>query len=265
MKLSIKTLIIFTTVIGALFKTFPCSAKLDGAVSKNTFYDLEKTIMTEVEPDTTLNTGKYWEKNLFYINKYRPLFMLSNKDLYSLTPEKRDNYYQKVQAPMIYNISLKDSSIVKVSLSQPAKKAPPKTKVNTPKTASKPSVKTSFLEQKPDPQSTFLFEQAKNQGVDTDTKFETAFALKATKKPANYTLALDLLDDIIRIEPYNAAAYNLRAEIYVAKNDAKQAMQNYIEALNLNPYSKESCLGIAKILEPTNKTLAQKYYNRASQ
>ena len=262
MKRAIKTLIILLAIFGVL----PCSARIDGNISKTNFYDLEKTLMPEITPDLTLKTGKYWEKNLFHINKYRPIFMLSNKELYNFAPEKRVSAYQRVASPMIYNISLKESSIKKISLSPPIKKV--ETKKALPKVAKtvvEPITKTPSLEQNQDALSAFLFEQAKNQGVESYTKLSTALDLKKTKKPANYTLALDLLDDVTRTEPYNAAAYNLKAEIYLAKNDPESAMKNYIEVLNLNPYSKESCLGIAKILEPTNKTLAQKYYDRANQ
>lgn len=222
--------------------------------------------MPEIKQDLTLKTGKYWEKNLLYINKYRPIFMLSNKELYKITPEKKANADQNTSTQMIYNISLKTSAVKKISLAEPTKKSEIKKTVPNPtKTVKAPAAKTLTLEENQDALSTFLFEQAKNQGVESYTKISTALSLKQTKKTANYDLALNLLDDVTRVEPYNAAAYNLKAEIYLAKNDPESAMKNYIEVLNLNPYSKESCLGIAKILEPTNKTLAQKYFERASQ
>jgi len=260
----------------------PSFAKIDGSISKNHFYDTEKTLMPEYTTDTTLKTGKYWEKNLFYLNKYRPLFMLSNKDLYSLMPEKKVSVYQRINSPSVYSISLKEASIKRISLSPPPKKAvrgiqaisnqkpyqmpdqKPELRAES-KIVKNPINKISSVEKKPENQSEFLFEQAKNQGVEIDKKIDTALFLKETKKPENYLLALDLLDDVIRIEPFNAAAYNIKAEIYLEKNDKENAMKNYIEVLKLNPYSKESCLGIAKILEPTNKPLAQKYYDRANQ
>jgi len=40
-------------------------------------------------------------------------------------------------------------------------------------------------------------------------------------------------------------------------------MENYVEAIKLNPTSKQSYLGIAKILENKNKELAKKYYEMA--
>ncbi|MDD3437169.1 MAG: hypothetical protein PHC64_08475, partial [Candidatus Gastranaerophilales bacterium] len=109
-----KKLIILSAVlfVGGL----PSLARIEGMVSKNHFYDNEKTIMTEMPQDKTIKTEKYWEKNLFYFNKYRPLFMLSNKELYDLTPKEETYTVKRVIIPSVYNISLKIPSIKNVSL-----------------------------------------------------------------------------------------------------------------------------------------------------
>lgn len=254
MNFPIKNLIVFLVLTLAL----PCSAKISGNVSKTNFYDTENTLMSDFSTNTSLKTGKYWEKNLFYSNKYRPIFMISNKELQSLLPEKKKSIFEMIAAPAVYNISLKNNSIKTVSVN----KKPVKTEAKITSNNTPPKV---AMGQIGDLQAKFLFEQAKNRDVDSDEKIDTAVVLKQTKKSENFTLALDLLDDVTRVEPYNAAAYNLKAEIYLEKNDKENAMKNYIEVLNLNPYSKESYLGIAKILEPTNKVLAQKYYERANE
>lgn len=244
-----RNLIISLSLIG--LSSVPCFAKIEGMVSKRHFYDLEKTIMTDVSPDTTSVTEKYWEKNLFYSNKYHPLFMLSNKELYNLMPEKKASVIQRINAPSIYNISLKNATINKIALANiPIK----------PEVAKKKTITTEVKDQK----SIYLYEQAKSQDIDTEKKTDTAIILKNTKNPSNYNMAIDLLNDVTKTEPYNAYAYYIKGELYFAKNDRENAMKNYTEALKLNPYSKQSCLGIAKILEPTNKELAQKYYDRAA-
>ena len=269
LKLPIKNLIVLVAVVGIVqCGNSPSWGFFDGSVSKNNFYDTKNTIMPELTPETDLKTGKYWEKNLFYLNKYRPIFMLSNKELYNLMPEKKVSVFQRVTTPSVYNISLKQSAVKKITISPIPKKIDTTNEAKaspwaTPQFAKTPAAKTSSFEQNQIAKANFLFEQAKNQGVDTDKKIDTALILKETKTAQNYALALDLLDDVTREEPYNAIAYNIKAEIYLEKNDTKSAMENYIEVLKLNPYSKESCLGIAKILEPTNKPLAQKYYDRA--
>lgn len=247
MKLLTKNLTVCLCLIG--LGAMPCFAKIEGIVSKHHFYDLEKTIMTDVQPNTTSATEKYWEKNLFYSNKYHPLFMLSNKELYNLMPEKKTSIVQRINTPSVYNISLKNATINKIALATPSKKS------ETPK-------KKAVSEQK-DMQATYLYEQAKNQETDIEKKTDTAIVLKNTKNPSNYNMAIDLLNDVTKQEPYNAYAFYIKGELYYAKNDRENAMKNYTEALRLNPYSKQSCLGIAKILEPTNKELAQKYYDRA--
>jgi tetratricopeptide (TPR) repeat protein len=241
-----KTLILsFILGLGIL----PASAKLAGGISKAHFYDTEKTIMSETAPTTELKTGKYWEKNLFYFGKYRPLFMLSNKELLNLMPREKDSYLQRATAPAIYSISLKNSSFKKISLSAPTQKSI--------------AHKKEITVQKPDLSMINTYECAKNPDVDSEQKIDAAISLKNSKNPKNYNMAIDLLDDVVRTEPYNAYAYYLKGEIYSARKDNENAMKNYVEALKLNPTSKQSCLGIAKILEPTNKLLAQKYFERA--
>jgi tetratricopeptide (TPR) repeat protein len=239
----VKKIIILSFILG--LGVLPSLAQIDGKVSKNNFYETDKSIMSEVTLNKTIKTEKYWEKNLFYFNKYRPLFMLSNKELYDLMPKENESVVQRINAPSIYNISLKTASIKTTSLSSPViKKQPEKNKI------------AAF-------DLTWLYEQAKNPDVDSDNKIDAAIELKNSKNLSNYLLALDLLNDVTKKEPYNAYAYYIKGEIYSAKKDSENAMKNYVQALKINPTSKQSCLGIAKILELTNKELAKKYYNRA--
>lgn len=239
----------------------PSFANFEAEISKNSFYDTEKTIMTQITPNETLKTGKYWANNLFYSNKYRPLFMLSNKELYDLMPKENVSIVQRINTPSIYNISLKSSSITAVSLT------PVKTenlsitpKSNTVIYAPKNIVKTDEINAKLISQ----YEEAKNPQADIETKLKTALLLKESASASQQKLAIDLLDDVTKKEPYNAYAFCLKGELYSQLKDSQNAMKNYIEALKLNPTSKQCYLGIAKILESTNKQLAQKYYEKAS-
>lgn len=229
----------------------PAFARIDGMVSKGHFYDADKTIMSESVANQTPKTDKYWDKNLLYFNKYRPLFLLSNKDLYRLNANN-ESVVRKVITPSVYNISLKTASIKKVSLSS--------------KTSTKEIAAFKPLVIKKENSNNDLigkYEQAKNPDVDSDQKLEAAVMLKNSKIASNYNLAIDLLNDVTQKESYNAYAFYLKGEIYSAQKDFTNAIKNYAEALKINPASKQSCLGIAKILEQTNKELAQKYYDRA--
>jgi len=246
MNLSKKAIILsFALGLGIL----PSFAKIDGKVSTGHFYDMKKTIMSEVIVDKNIKTEKYWEKNLFYFNKYRPLFMLSNKELYDLMPKDNVSVVQRISTPSIYNISLKSSSIKTVSFSSIAKK--------------QEQPKAVISDENSDSKIISIYEKAKSAEIDPEQKVEAAVSLKNSKNPSGYDLAIDLLDEVIKKEPYNAYAYYLKGEVYAAQNKPEPAMRNYIEALKINPASKQSCLGIAKILEPTNKILAQKYYEKA--
>lgn len=243
----------------------PSYSKLSGGISKSHFYDLEKTIMTDVSADTDIKTSKYWEKNLLYINKYRPLFMLSNKELFDLMPKENISIVERISAPSIYNISLKTNSIKKVSFAPVSKKTKETKKIAMASTPVKlVPHENKNNKQKFDSKFISLYEQAKNPEIEPETKIDTATLLKDSKQPANYNLAIDLLDDVTRVEPYNAYAFYLKGEIFSMQDDTENAMKNYVEALKINPTSKQSCIGIAKILQPTNKELAQKYYDRAA-
>lgn len=226
----------------------PSFAKIDGGISQNNFYDTEKTILTEIIQNKTIKTEKYWEKNLFYFNKYRPLFMLSNKELYDLLPKEETSVVERISTPSVYNISLKTSSVKKISLAPQPASSKKKEEISN-------NMLTSDLISK--------YEQAKNPQVESEQKIEAAILLKTSKNASSAKLAIDLLDDVTKKEPYNAYAFYIKGELYSGQKDFENAMKNYIEALKINPYSKQCCVGIAKLLEPTNKELAQKYYDRA--
>lgn len=243
--MSAKKLIILSLVLG--LGILPSFAKIEGGVSKDLFYDTDKTIMSETPLNKNIKTGKYWDKNLLYFNKYSPLFMLSNKELYDLMPKENVSIVQRITTPSIYNISLKASSIKKVSFN------PPKVAKQTPVVTENKNANLNLV-----------YELAKNPQTEPEKKIDAAILLKNSKKPSNYVLALDLLEDVTQQEPYNAYAFYLKGEIYYQKKDSQNAMKNYVEALKINPASKQCCLGIAKILEPTNKMLAQKYYDKAA-
>lgn len=245
-------------------------AKIEAGITRTHFYDTEKTIMKEVSLDVTPRTEKFWSNNPFYFSKYRPLFMLANKELYDLTPlAERANVVQRIVAPSVYNVSLKSSSIVSVSLKPDSENAarsvikdsrahfnPMQNTTSSNIAAAQPS----FEERK----YIFEYERAKNPCVDSDEKIEAANFLKTSKSVSHHKMALDLLDDVTEKEPYNAYAFYLKGEIYAKDKSPQNAIKNYVAALKLNPTSKQCYIGIAKVLEPTNKPLAQKYYEKAA-
>lgn len=251
------TILSMVCTIGIL----PSFAQFEAGVSQNNFYDTEKTVMTKISPNENVKTGKYWSNNPFYSNKYRPLFMLSNKELYDLMPKENISIVQRINTPSIYNISLKTSSIIAVSLN-PIKSAnlpitsKPKTVIYD---AKKAAVKTNEINTKLISQ----YEQAKNPQTESEAKIEAALSLKNSQNAVHQKLAIDLLDDVTKKEPYNAYAFYLKGETYSQLKNSENAIKNYIEALKLNPTSKQCYLGIARILESTNKLLAQKYYEKA--
>lgn len=182
----IKRALILTVILN--FGILPSFANFYNSSANPCSYDSNKTIKAESSYilDTTITTQKYWNDNLMYFNKYSPLFMLSNSELYDLI--------QKEQSA---------------------------------------------------------------ESADLEKKINDALTDK------DYSLALNLLNDLIAQEPYNAYAFYQKGEIYSQKKDFDSAMKNYVAALKINPASQQCYLSIAKILEPTNKELAQKYYEKA--
>lgn len=261
----IKKITILSFILG--MGVLPSLANIEIGISKSHFYDSEKTIMTDETPDKTVLTEKYWANNPFYFNKYRPLFMLSNKELYKVMPKNNIEVVQRIYAPSVYNISLKNSSIITISLSQPKSTNPPsaaKPKTSVP--VAKKEIKPEKIVAKANISDAKLisqYEQAKNPGAESETKINIAISLKESNNKSNCKLAIDLLDDVTKKEPYNAYAFYLKGEVYSKLKDSENAIKNYVEALKLNPTSKQCYLGIAKVLEPTNKKLAQKYYDKA--
>lgn len=248
----------------------PSFAKIEAGIMQTHFYDTEKTIIKEVALDTTLRTEKFWSNNPFYFSKYRPLFMISNKEIYDLKPVvERANVVQRAVSPSVYNVSLKNSSITSISLKPESGNAPrvmvkdSRAQFNPVQNASAPIIVAT--PQKPE-ESRFIFEyeRAKNPYVDSDEKIEAANLLKASKSLSYHKMALDLLDDVTKNEPYNAYAFYLKGEIYAKDKSPQNAIKNYVAALRLNPTSKQCYLGIARVLESTNKSLAQKYYEKAA-
>lgn len=263
----INKIFILTIFLGLGMQSF---AKIETGISQTHFYDTEKTIMKEVSNEAPPRTEKFWSNNPFYFSKYRPLFMLASKELYDLTPlAERANIVQRVVAPSVYNVSLKNSSIVSVSLKpESSSMARPVIKdsrahFNPMQNATTPVIavaQPNFEDRK----YIFEYERAKNPYVDSDEKIEAASFLKESKSFSHHKMALDLLDDVTRKEPYNAYAFYLKGEIFAKDKSPQNAIKNYVSALRLNPTSKQCYIGIARILEPTNKSLAQKYYEKAA-
>lgn len=227
----IKKIVFLSFVLGV--GILPVFSKINGKISKDFFYDTDKTIMMEPSFNRNIKTNKYWEKNLFYDSHYSPVFMLSNKELYDLMPKEKISVVQRIAAPSIYSISLKNASIKTISLSE-------------------------------NPQAATQKADDANQIKSNDNierKIAKAIELRDSK---NYIQAINILNEVTKKEPYNAYAFYLKAEIYYQQNDLENSMKNYVESVKINPSSKKCYLGIAKILELTNKQLAQKYYDKAA-
>ncbi len=227
------------------FFGLPSFAFFDGKIEKQYFYDNSTTIMQEEELDDTVKTEKYWTDNTLTKNKYKPSFIISNNDIINFVP-KQHTVEKISNAPSVYNISLKNSSVVSVSFKEQSSLAEDKSEAEN-----KNSVYTS------------LYEKAKISSA-TEEKMNTATILKNTKNQKYYNMAISLLDDITNTEPFNAYAFYLKGELYALKQENENAMKCYVSSLRINPANKNCYISIAKMLEATNKTLAQKYYAKAN-
>ena len=249
-------------VLGILLASQCAHAKIEGAVSQEHFFDSKKTLTPEIKVQKEAKIQEYWSENALQINKYKPFFMLSNKELYNFKPEPKKTYSYKV--PSVYNVSFKSSKVKTVSFDKTdqiktLRELKDIDKAKEANKAPKDAKSTTNL------QALKMYEKMKSTNVDADEKINVAITLKETKRYPNYQLALNLLDEVTEKEPYNAYAFFIKGEVYSAKKDIEHAVINYVEALRINPYSKKSYLGLARVIEPTNKALAQKYYEKAKE
>ncbi|MCQ2789256.1 MAG: hypothetical protein MJ229_02650 [bacterium] len=245
--------IFLSVLVLVIYSALPSFAKLDGKITQSYIYDKTNTLMVEDKFIPAIKTEEYWNNNELRANKYQPLFLLSNKELINLIPKEPVSIVDRIVTPDVYNISLKKSSIINVSFAEKNS--------TTKKVDLRPQVQKT--QAKSTPNYNELYKQAKSSDTDTDIKIDIAKKLKDTHNIQNCIMALDILNDVTKSEPYNAYAFYLKGELFIFKKDANNAMKCYLEALKINPTSKQCYLGIAKILEPSNKTLAQKYYDKA--
>lgn len=265
---------LFTMIfaIQLAFATLPASANLQGGVFKTNFIDTSDTISVEIKPETKIKLSKYWDTNFFCLNRYRPLFMLSNKDLIKLMPEHNQSVVERIMTPSVYSISFRNSSITHISLkSQPviplkfAKKYSPIITHNENIPTKTISIKNPEIKTITPPKDTTQLRPTKIAKEEScEDLIKKAVMLKNTKKSANYTTALNILNQVLKKEPKNVTALIVKGDIYYQKGEMENSMQNYANAVRINPLSKDGCLGIAKILEQTDKMLAQKYFARAN-
>ena len=221
---------------------------LRGNAQKQYFYDTETTIMYEDYTNNELKHDTYWTKNIFQGNKYKPSFMLSGKELIKLVTAKKKTEIKYASAPRIYNISLKNSSIVNVSLNSPGIYT-----INSDTT----------INNAEDEKYLAMYRVAKGSLADSEQKIDVAVSLKESGIVKNYIRAIDLLNEVTAKDPTNSYAFCLKGQLFYLKNDNENAMKCYLKALDIDPDNKDCYYGIAKIIEPINKSLADKYYNSA--
>ena len=214
-----------------MFSANIASAKLVGSISSGYFYDNENTIMKENMEKKEIKNIKFWEKNEFKQNQFETYSIISNKDLYRVFPIKKTIIREK-EIPTVYTISFKQATVQQISLNN---------------------------SKKVEEDNNLLYEKAK-QTNNIDEKISAVLKLKKTNKSE----ALEILNQVILMDKNFAHAYYLKGEIYYSFEKYELSMENYAKAFQINPNSYQSCLGIAKILDKTNKELSQKYYQKAA-
>jgi len=206
--------------------------------------DMQDSILLELPTYQNFSLSQYTVENLANKNNY--LFLLSNKDLVRQEIKKTQKISNKISIPNVYTISLKPQLEAQPVLAQISTPAVSSISENLTNVSTSPIV---------------LYNYAKNG--DTSSKIDVAIKLIEINQISTNMLAEDLLNEVLKSDSENPYAYYLKGNLDYNRKKYEDAMKNYVTSYKLNPYSVQSCLGIAKILDKTNKQLAQKYYEKA--
>ncbi len=197
--------------------------------------------------------SKLFEKDddLFYQRKYKPIYMLSHKDFYSVAPKTIKNNIEKRKVPQVYNLTFNqdDTTFINdISLND--------------ETLEKKVVDLILSEKN----NNFETVQEKYQNVlkEYPDRIELAYKyaqyLYSNKK---YQEAIRALNEIVEKDSsFILASYTL-GNIYFDMGDYKNAVHSNLAVIKKNPYCADAYFNIASALEKMHKNnLAIEYYQK---
>ena len=227
------------------------TTQMQGAISRD--YDASLESILKKKFGEILEISKVFEKNddIFYQKKYKPVYMLSHKDFYSVAPKVVKSNIEKRKVPQVYNLSfnIENASFQNdISLNN--------------ESLEKEVAELVLLEQNDD----FDIVQEKYKEILSkypqriELSYKYAQFLYLNKK---YEEAIFVLNEIVKKDDsFILASYTL-GNIYFDIGDYKKAVKANIAVIKKNPYCADAFFNIASALEKMQKyNLAIDYYQK---
>ena len=216
-------------------------------------YDITLESILKKKFGEIIEISKVFEKNddIFYQKKYKPVYMLSHKDFYSVAPALIKSNIEKRQIPEVYNLSFKSEkgfSSLDVSLNSESLEKEVSDLVYAEKNEDFEVVQQKYEE----------LISAYPQRIELAYKY--AQYLYANKE---YKTAINVLSAILKKDDsFILASYTL-GNIYFDIGDYKKAIVSNLAVIKKNPYCADAYYNIASALEKMNKiNLAIDYYQK---
>ncbi len=238
-------------LITVLLLTVNCALSMPMSATVSQDYDLGFESVVKRKFSEILKFSKIFEKNddIFYQKGYRPIYMLSIKELYYQEPVVKSNI-EKRKIPNTYNISFASNNV-------------------------KSTEKVSFIEREK-----FNITDIENIEKDGDfNKIQNRYRKLIVNNPeriellykyaqflyknSKYKEAIAVLNDIISKDSgFVLASYTL-GNIYFDLGEYKNAIKANLAVIKRNPYCADAYYNIASALERMQKfSLAMDYYQK---
>lgn len=228
---------------------------VSGSVSKeyDNSYDLTFEAVLRKKFGEIIEFSKVFEKNddVFYQRKYKPVYMLSHKDFYSVAPRVIKSNIEKRKVPQVYNLSFNkenDSLSQNISLND----------------ASLEKEVIALMIAEDNESFDTVQEKYRNVLEKYPDRIELAYKysqyLYLNKK---YDEAITVLNEIVEKDDSFLLASYMLANIYFDKGNYKDAIHANLAVIKKNPYCADAYFNIASALEKMHKyNLAIDYYQK---
>lgn len=238
-----------------LSSNYSFAQQMSGSISKDydNSYDVTFESILRKKFGEIIEFSKVFEKNddIFYQRKYKPVYMLSHKDFYSVAPKVIKSNIEKRKIPQVYNLSFNKNNF---SLEQ---------NISLNDASLEKEVIALILSEENDD-----FETVKEKYEDILSKYPDRIELaykyaQYLYSKQNYNEAINTLNNIIEKDSsFILASYTL-GNIYFDMGDYKNAIHSNLAVIKKNPYCADAYFNIASALEKMHKyNLAIDYYQK---
>ena len=231
------------------------ATQISGGVSKDYGREYDSTLDSILKKKfgEILEIFKIFEKNddIFYQKKYKPVYMLSHKDFYSIAPAVIKSNLEKRKIPEVYNLSFNNDSVFSQK------------NIDLNFTSLEKEVSELVLAEK---NEEFNIVQQKYEELISEFPQKIELAYKYAQylyQNKEYATAVNVLNAILEKDSnFVLASYTL-GNVYFDMGDYKNAVRANLVVIKKNPYCADAYYNIASALEKMNKiNLAIDYYQK---